>query len=275
MYQLMGNVWTYTGEQEEPKKIEFIKIRKDTSKGHHVKNFFDLTSKVAKLAFLHPQWLLLFRGQREDYFTPKGLTYLYPTIYRDESDKKALRKKVKQERFDELESKAKRLLEEYPRHFAERTWEISRLKKHVELCWALIQHYEIAATPYLDVSSSLRVAASFALRESRSGYVYVFAMPYPTGSISHFVDYDIKIVRLQAACPPSAKRPHFQEGYLIGSCYIKADNRHSKENASSRLLAKFFIDDKDSFWTKNEFDPIPEEALLPKSDIDLEWLRTT
>ena len=271
MYQLMGNVWTYIEGQEEPKKVSVSDIRRGKEKEHHVKTFSELTSKVAKLAFLNPQWFLLFRGQSDDYPTRGGLTSLYPSIYRCAPDQNLLTKKL-DKKFENLTAIAKQLREGYSTHLCDNKKEMYRLRQHEELCWALIQHYEIVATPYLDVTSSLTVAASFALRKSTSGFVYVLAMPYPTGSISHFVDNDIKIVRLQAACPPSAKRPHFQEGYLIGSCYTQDHSQHGKENVSRRLLSKFFIEDKKSFWNEG-FALIPDKVLLPKNDIDLKWLK--
>ncbi|MBP7763880.1 MAG: FRG domain-containing protein [Syntrophaceae bacterium] len=271
MYQLTGNIWTYVGGEREAVKIKVAEVRCGSLKIHHVKTFSELASKVAKLSFLNRQWMLLYRGQAQDFKTQRNLNSLYPSLYRPPSGK-SFNKKLKKERFDRLLSKVKILREGYLQRFPKYRKEIHRLYIYEELCWALLQHYEVVLTPYLDVSSSLRVAASFALKNSSSGYLYVLGMPYPVGSISHFVDSDIKMVRLQAACPPSAKRPHFQEGYLIGSCSVGPEEQNSKENASRRLVAKFFIEDQKSFWTK-DFQPIPDEALMPPADINLDWLK--
>lgn len=271
MYQLTGNIWTYVGGRQEPEKKPVSEVRCGSLKIHRVKTFSELASKVAKLSFLNRQWMLLYRGQEQDFKTQKNLNSLYPSLYRPFAGT-SFSSKLKKERFDKLHSKVKMLREGYLRRFPEDKKEIRRLYIQEELCWALLQHYEIALTPYLDVSSSLRVAASFALRKSGSGYLYVLGMPYPVGSISHFVDSDIKMVRLQAACPPSAKRPHFQEGYLIGSCSVGPEEKNGKENASRRLVAKFFIEDQKSFWSE-DFQPIPDEALMPLADINLDWMK--
>lgn len=272
MYQLTGNIWTYVGGEREAVKIKVSEVRRGSLKIHHIKTFSELASKVAKLSFLNRQWMLLYRGQAQDFKTQKNLNSLYPSLYRALSGKSFSKKLLKIKGFDKLHSKVEVLRQGYLKRFPGNKKEIRRLYTHEELCWALLQHYEIVPTPYLDVSSSLRVAASFALRKSNSGYLYVLGMPYPVGSISHFVDSDIKMVRLQAACPPSAKRPHFQEGYLVGSCSVGPEEQNSKENASRRLVAKFFIEDQKSFWTK-DFKPIPDKALMPKDDINLDWLK--
>ena len=116
------------------------------------------------------------------------------------------------------------------------------------MAWAILQHYEKCDTPYLDLTHSLRVAASFATNDSNSGYVYVFGMPYPHGTISHFIDQDIALIHLQSACHYTAQRPHFQEGWLAGSYYLNENARVADQNFSRRLIAKFHINNANSFW---------------------------
>jgi hypothetical protein len=102
--------------------------------------------------------------------------------------------------------------------------DINKLKKFPELQWSILQHYEVCDTPLLDLKQSLRVAASFALNwTSSEGYIFVFALPYPNGTISYFSEEELVIVRLLSVCPSEALRPHFQEGYLVGTfpTYIK------------------------------------------------------
>ena len=179
---------------------------------------------------------------------------------------------MQKQRFRELEMKVASLVKGYPDQTKKYVRELKRIERHFELAWAILQHYEVTHTPYLDMTASLRVAASFATLNSASGYVYLFALPYPTGTITYAVDNDIKIVRLQAACPPSAKRPYFQEGYLVGSCYINPSDIRANQNASRRLLTKFYVPDASSFWTKGKYDPIPKEALYPDKDNDFSWV---
>jgi hypothetical protein len=108
---------------------------------------------------------------------------------------------------------------------------------------------------------------------SGTGFVYVIGVPYPTGTITHVVDEDLKLFRLQAACPPSAQRPHFQEGFLVGSCYVNDEELRANQNLSRRLITRFHIPHKSNFWMKGLFDPIPRDALLPKEDKNFDWLK--
>jgi hypothetical protein len=71
-------------------------------------------------------------------------------------------------------------------------------------------------------------------------------------------------------CPPTALRPHYQEGYLIGeyptiSLEAKAEYRRMELDFSRRLIAKFRLPSPDKFWSK-DFRPIPRAALYPASD---------
>jgi len=250
MHLIHEPIWTYTEGSQHPKRVRPSRIRKDTSDGHRVRTFTELTSKVANLGFLNAGWFLLLRGQPSDHHTGRGTVALYPSIYRNLPGKTSRNKQVAQkQRFDELKAKVDALRKGYP-STPQYAKELRRLDHHRELCWAILQHYGIALTPCLDATASVRVAASFALPSPApvSGHVYVFALPYPTGSITHAVDADITLVRLQAACPPSAKRPHFQEGFLVGSYHVDPNENRANQNVSRRLLAKFHLSDPREFW---------------------------
>ena len=128
-----------------------------------------------------------------------------------------------------------------------------------------MQHYEVCQTPLLDLTQSLRVAASFALAsEGKEGYCYVFGFPYPNGSISFSVDLEIINIRLLSICPPGAKRPYFQEGFLVGSFPSNTEERIPNHDIGVRLIAKFKLK-SEHFWD-NDFQPIPQNALLPTDD---------
>ena len=119
----------------------------------------------------------------------------------------------------------------------------------------------------------MRIAASFALpdEESKVGYLYAIALPYPQGTISHFVDQDMVLVRLFGVCPFDALRPHFQEGYLLGKFPISDAGQRGvvkerNDNAAHRLVAKLVLDDRDGGFFRGGFPRVPKTALLPLKD---------
>src|SRR5437667_8777920 len=89
---------------------------------------------------------------------------------------------------------------------------------------ALLQHYQVVATPLLDVTHSLQTALSFALADNRDEvYLFALAVPQLTGPISVSIESMTQVVDLTQVCPPAALRPHFQSGLLI-SDYPVIDN---------------------------------------------------
>jgi hypothetical protein len=87
--------------------------------------------------------------------------------------------------------------------------------------------------------------------------------PHVNGSISYYVEEELVNLKLLTICPPTALRPFFQEGYLVGDFPTKL--KKSRElNFSRRLIAKFRIK-KLGFWDSN-FTSIPTAALLPEGD---------
>ncbi|PQP34547.1 hypothetical protein C6A37_07230, partial [Desulfobacteraceae bacterium SEEP-SAG9] len=142
------------------------------------------------------------------------------------------------------------------------------LKRRKLIQWSILQHYEVCDTPLLDFTHSLRVACSFAQLNnlSEKAYVFVFGLPYITNRISLNSEHDLVNVRLLSICPPEALRPHFQEGYLVGTDEI-TDNydRKTELDFNNRLIVKFEIPTKRAFWGRG-FHQIPERSLYPKSD---------
>jgi FRG domain len=143
-----------------------------------------------------------------------------------------------------------------------------------EIQWAIIQHYGIWPTPLIDITSNLRVAASFAFGMSpgspsspKVAYLYVIGLPYARESITSHPTQEIVLARLQSACPPVAKRPHFQDGFLLGA---SLRNRLTLDDAdrsrlTRRLIAKFELHDAGDFWD-GDFPVIREGALIPSED---------
>jgi hypothetical protein len=120
----------------------------------------------------------------------------------------------------------------------------------------------------LDITQSLRVACSFAqlYNNNNTAFIYVFGLPYYTNRISVNSEHDLVNIRLLSITPPSALRPYFQEGYLVGTEDITNEYSNKGElDLNQRLIAKFEIPNNDNFWG-NGFDKIPENALYPEND---------
>ncbi|MEO2061898.1 MAG: FRG domain-containing protein [Christiangramia sp.] len=123
--------------------------------GFKVKKFRELVEHVAKLAYLNKDFLLFYRGQKNDYRNKADSSTFYPTIYRGDY--------VLQEeldfRFDKLESASKILSQLFKENKIDGPSELRR-KKFIQ--WSILQYYEVTETPLIDLSQSLRVACSFA-----------------------------------------------------------------------------------------------------------------
>jgi hypothetical protein len=111
----------------------------------------------------------------------------------------------------------------------------------------------------------LRVAATFALRESVKGFVYVFGLPYPNQSISYYSDLGIVLIKLQNVVPVDALRPRYQEGYLVGKYPIRPTKTNG-DDLANRMVAKFQVDNSDGKFWDTDFQPMPQDILYPKGD---------
>ncbi len=225
-----------------------------------IPDFRELVKAVARIANHNPDYSLFFRGQAKDYKLNSGASSFYSTILR--SPGRSLTTKELEKRYKTLDTCASQLLSKLDGLDIDN---INKLKKFPELPWSILQHYEVCGTPLLDFTHSLRVAASFALNEATdSAYIFVFAFPYPNGTISYSTEEELLNVRLLSACPAEALRPHFQEGYLLGSFPPRVNRKQPFLDFGRRLIAKFEIPKK-SFWGK-DFHAIPETALYPPDD---------
>jgi hypothetical protein len=226
-----------------------------------VPHFRPLVEHVARLAYANPDELLFFRGQEKDYQSKGGGTTLYPSIYRGDS----LPARELRHRFDLLDQASRLLVDRFKAAGVEGHREL-RQKRYIQ--WSILQHYEVVATPLLDLTQSLRVACSFAQMRSADSrcYVFVIGMPYLTNRISINSEHDLVNVRLLSICPPSALRPYFQEGFLAGTADVATDFDSKTElDFRNRMIAKFSIPCTKPFWGSG-FEQIPESALYPKSD---------
>jgi hypothetical protein len=230
--------------------------------GFRVRDFPDLVVKVAHLSFFNSSLEMLFRGQDRDHKNSVGKSTLLPSIFRTQG---YFTRAIAQSRFAALakaESEIRKLAFKG----------CGQVRRHRVLQWAILQHYEICPTPLLDVTHSLRVACSFSKRAHEAGdtFLYVFGIPYLSGCIAPSGDQGIQALRLLIACPPRARRPHFQEGYLVGEypeLSLETTDNYNKDewDFGRRLVCKLVLPPADQFWSV-DYPPFPENALVPPND---------
>jgi hypothetical protein len=239
---------------------------------HPVASFLDLAVRVAELQFSNREHMLVFRGQDKDYRVKKRSS-LKPQLFRPDRGKPwnpSL--PTLSDRFSMLTYAEGLLVLHYE---AAGFDDLDRLKRQRILRWAILQHYSVCATPLLDVTQSLRVAASFATHDNDSDKAYVFALGVPnlSGAITASAEAGLQIVRLSSACPPSALRPHIQEGYLLGEYpdMLGVDQKSLypayEIDFGRRLIAKFEFHPS-TFWKSQSYPLVPKEALYPDSQSD-------
>jgi len=237
--------------------------------GHRVGSYLELATKIAELQFLNRDHVLMFRGQGTDHRNVKGNTSLKPTLFRGgrgNPDRATL-----VTRFEALQRAGQLLVGDYT---DAKLLGLERLKCHHLLRWSILQHYEVCATPLLDVTHSIRIAASFAsLAATDTAFLYVLGVPNVSGAITASAEAGIQIVRLSSVCPPSAVRPHIQEGYLLGE-YPDMTGYEQKENYfpyemdfGRRLVAKFSFNPA-AFWRSDNFPQVARSALYPSERSD-------
>ena len=262
-------IWSYFDHVADPRPVANPKIR--GGDGHQVNTYFELAKKVAELQFLNRDHVLLFRGQDKDYRSTKGNSTLKASLFRP-SGSKVPGPKTLDQRFKLLRSAENGLVERYAQgNFRGR----DRLKRYRVLRWAILQHYEVCRTPLLDVTQSLRIAATFSTIKNTSGeaYLFVFGVPNLSGAVTASSEAGLQIIRLSSACPPDAVRPHLQEGYLLGEYPEISDyEQHSRYSYyemdfGRRLVAKFRFTPPE-LWHSENFPPASEEALYPKDHRD-------
>ncbi len=226
-----------------------------------LQTFRELVPAIAKIANHNPDYSLFFRGQRNDRRLNSGSSSFYPTIFRKPNG--TLSESELSDRYKTLDKCSEELVVQLESAKIEG---IKKIKKFSELQWSILQHYRVCATPLLDVTQSLRVAVSFALNSAKEkAYIFVFALPYLQGTITYSTEDELLNVRLLSSCPSDALRPHFQEGFLVGTFPSRVKRKQPSLDFGRRLVAKIEIPKK-GFWDSN-FHAIPEDALSPKNDV--------
>lgn len=251
-----------------------------------VSNYAELVDIVSFLSVMNKRHALYFRGQSENW-------PLRPAIFRSvwRSLSGAVHKipgtRATQQRIwdylnRDISSIVLSVCENLPLP------RIATLRMFREAVWAVAQHYGLWPTPLIDITQNLRIAASFALWEGHNtGSLYVVALPPSTNSITFDADQHVVLARLQAVCPPVAKRPHYQDGFLAGRFPFMAPmpNSIDKDPAKvsdlgRRLVARITLTDTDDdhqrqarepsgcgFWS-DDFPRISTLALMPKPEDD-------
>lgn len=244
-----------------------------TGAGHEIQSYSELVSKLARLAFFNFELILLMRGQPNDY-TEEGKTVLYPKMYRFGPEGEDFYAGELHENYQMLRERERQLY-----RTLKNTDYWDRVGRSELARWAILQHYEVCATPLLDVTHSAQVAASFALLTYQGdtgshSYLYVLGVPQITGSITVSPSQALQLVRLSGVCPPETLRPYFQEGYLLGT-YPSVDTldekmRYAREemDCAQRLVGKFRIRRGNDFWN-NGFSGLDATALYPDEEAGL------
>lgn len=224
-----------------------------------IDSFHDLVIEIAELAYNNPDVMLFYRGQKENIINKKYAT-LYPNLFRNDNKSDVLYN------IDLMEVASDLLIEMLDKNGNING--IKDLKKIKKIRYAILQHYQVCDTHFLDVTQSIRVACSFAsINNQGKGYIYVLALPYLTGRISINSEDDIANLRLLSICTNFAKRPFFQEGYLVGTEYIQGDYDSKSELDFNRRLISIYEFDVDKFWSYSSSDnPISFNVLFPNDD---------
>lgn len=262
-------IWSYFDERETSRPGKNTRIR--AGSGHVVHSYFELAKKVAELQFLNRDHVLLFRGQKQDFRTTRNNSMLKASIFRLER-KRPPSEHILEKRFEKLGSAESELVEHYG---SEKLKGHDRVKRHRVIRWAILQHYEVCATPLLDVTHSLRIATSFASNrnDTEEAFVFAFGVPNLSGAVTASSEAELQVIRLSSACPPDAVRPHIQEGYLLGEYPEIADYKQNAHydyyemDFGRRLIAKFRFNPA-TFWSSENYPKAKDAALYPAEHRD-------
>ncbi len=223
-------------------------------------SFQELIREVAVLSIANYKNMLFFRGQILDHtYKTSERSTLYPSIYRNAEPTEI------HARFDVLDSISEEIVNVLDLSLKQ-SKEVLHRRKFIK--WAILQHYEVCPTPFIDLTQSLHVACSFALHNNNNnyGYIYVIGLPYSSSRIAMDAEQELVVVRLLSICPPEALRPHFQEGYVAGTLDITYKyNKKLELDFNKRLIKKFKIPNKTEFWGEG-FNKIPINQLFPDED---------
>lgn len=260
-------LYSFIDQSGDLKRAKCTQVR--NFEGLFVGSYVELARRVAELQFRNPEHLFLFRGQKKDYPNAQKNTMLRPSILHGKEEK-APSADVVQRRYHKLRHAEMRLAE----IFNSRGWDFKGYVKRRKIVrWSILQHYGVCGTPLLDVTHSLRIAASFAEANENQefGYVFVLGVPNLSGAVTASAEASLQAIRLSSICPPQAYRPHLQEGYLLGeypdldSAEQKLQFKHYEIDFGRRLVGKFRFNPKDFWRADSSFPMVNDAALYPNN----------
>ena len=251
--------------------------------GVQVHTFSELQDMVAEASYYNSRFDIFLRGQGTDHRDARGHSALEATLFRTKTSNPVAEVTAHIGRLERHSETLRAAARYQPGFKGVQTTEFAR--------WCLLQHYEACPTPLLDMTRSVRVAASFATWPmdgdlERDRYVYVLGLPHPSGSVTIAYNDNIALMNLRNLMPPTARRPHWQEGYL--ACAYPSsthwdmhfrDKKTGKDvprrhNFARRLLAKFVIPSASLPTFGDHTNPrVPNDMLMPPKDPVRDFIR--
>ncbi len=235
-----------------------------------VSNWDELREAVSFLSMMNKRQVLYFRGQRAHF--AKCVPVLFRPKWSLDGEEHELTPERRRRYYEHLQGVLRREVYEVVRRI--RTPREFIIKSLPSATASILQHYELWPTPFLDVTRSLPTAVSFATSDptAKSSYLYLFGMPDLRGSITTDFDQSLTISRLEAVCPPAAKRPHHQDAYLVARAPLPHDPNDElwdewerKSNLMRRLVASFRLKHEGSELPGT---PAMDQAFLVPSEED-------
>lgn len=233
----------------------FCRIKEDEhmpnqAKFYEVDSFTNLVKIVAHLHFSNRKRLLLYRGQNKLYLNKNKQYSFYPSIFRGTDENSNLQSNEYKERYKKLEKAESLLKDKFPsKYLPAKTLQPS-------LFYSIIQHYNLASTPFLDLTHSLQVAYSFGCEGvSNQCYIAVFGFPHLKGrQILYKCKPNLINVPLLYHCLPNILRPHFQEAYSIGLNILTDSHRDkSRHDWKKNLVAIIKIPVEDTYRLTEDY----------------------
>ena len=249
------------------------------TKFYHVTSYEKLVELVAHLRFCNKKkHMLLFRGQNQLYCNTRGIYSFYPSLFRgkknglqferDEFSGKLVKLKFAYQELKEKED-IKKYIKKYIKEYI-KIWNTENDSMKTEkLLYSIIQHYELADTPVLDLTQSLQVAYHFGNKDNNSGFCYIIILGYPYlqgTQMLYKAKPNVINIPLLYNCPPNLLRPHFQEAYSVCDTKSTLDNLTNDnknihdQNKNLVAIVKIKINETDK-----------EKYNFTKQYLQLEW----
>lgn len=118
----------------------------------------------------------------------------------------------------------------------------------------------------------MAVCSALGFGSRHDGYVYVVGLPELHGSVTHHMDQQLVIADLRRICPPAAKRPHRQDGLLVGRHPFygfklgDGNDEHQRSDLAQRTIAVIALNNKDGGF-RRVLEANPRETVLELDDL--------